>query len=122
MLSLRADGTPDQVDPEMIGDPNAAREATAEQFRQQAVSAVDQAERGVVAPITGDPVEQDPEIARLKGKHEETEESATGAALRTVDALFTSDPALTTGDESTPADTPKAPKATGGVVKGKEGR
>jgi hypothetical protein len=45
MLSLRADGTPDQTNPEIIGDKDAAVAAAKVQFAQQAVSAVDEAKR-----------------------------------------------------------------------------
>jgi hypothetical protein len=41
MLSLKADGTPDQHNPEIIGDKDVALEAAKEQFKQQAVSAAD---------------------------------------------------------------------------------
>lgn len=41
MLSLKADGTPDQHNPEIIGDPETAKVAAREQFAQQAVSAAD---------------------------------------------------------------------------------
>jgi hypothetical protein len=52
MLSLQADGTPDQHNPEIIGDKDAAIKATKVQFAQQAVSAVDaekRAELGLAA-------------------------------------------------------------------------
>ena len=55
MLSLSADGSPDQHNPEIIGDKDAAKAATAEQVAQQAVAALDaqkQAER--VAAETSD--------------------------------------------------------------------
>jgi hypothetical protein len=46
MLSLRADGTPDQTERvELIGDPEATKLATREQFGQQAAAAVDVVER-----------------------------------------------------------------------------
>lgn len=41
MLSLRANGTPDQHNPEIIGDQETAVKAAQEQFKQQAVSAAD---------------------------------------------------------------------------------
>lgn len=97
MLSLRADGTPDQHNPEIIGDKEFALEATKEQFKQQAVSAVDQQERGVTASTGGEPVEQDPEIAKLQEKHEAAEKAAVAAAESTVSALFTDDEKLQTG-------------------------
>lgn len=98
MLSLRADGTPDQHNPEIIGDKEFALEATREQFKQQAVSAVDQAERGVSSGAGGaEPVAQDPAIAALQDKHEAAEKAAVSAAESTVGALFTDDEDLTTG-------------------------
>ena len=42
MLSLRVDGSPDQHNPEVIGDKDAAVAAAREQFAQQAVSAAEQ--------------------------------------------------------------------------------
>ena len=56
MLSLKADGTPDQINPEIIGDKDTAIAAAKVQFAQQAVSAVDQNMRGVLAD---DPQEKD---------------------------------------------------------------
>ena len=91
MLSLKADGTPDQHNPEIIGDKQFALTATQEQFRQQAVSAVDQAERGVTAPADGEQGAQDPTIAALQEKHEAAETAADSAAKTTVEALFTGD-------------------------------
>ncbi|MBC8091685.1 MAG: hypothetical protein H7Y15_07080, partial [Pseudonocardia sp.] len=70
MLSLRADGTPDQYRPELIGDPAATLAATEVQFKQQAVSGADQAARGVTS-TAGTVVEdapQDPTIADLQDK------------------------------------------------------
>ena len=98
MLSLKADGTPDQHRPEIIGDKEFALEATKRQFAEQAVSAVDTAERGVTAATGGETVGQDPAIAALKEKHESAEKAAVAAAESTVKALFTDDPELTTGD------------------------
>jgi hypothetical protein len=45
MLSLKADGTPDQHNPEIIGDKETAIEAAKVQFAQQAVAAVDAVRR-----------------------------------------------------------------------------
>lgn len=108
MLSVRADGSLDQHNPEIIGDQEFAREATREQFRQQAVSAVDVRERGVAAETGGEPVEQDPAIAALTEKHQAAEKAAEGAADTAVDSLFTSESELQAG----PAATPPAPKGT----------
>jgi hypothetical protein len=87
MLSLKADGTPDQHNPEIIGDKEFALEATREQFRQQAVSAVDQAERKV-ASTGAEVLEQDPQIAALQQAHQDAEARAETAADATVEALF----------------------------------
>jgi hypothetical protein len=87
MLSLRADGTPDQHNPEIIGDKDFALEATREQFRQQAVSAVDQAERKA-ADTGAEQLEQDPQIAALQQAHKDAEAQAESAADATVAALF----------------------------------
>lgn len=86
MLSLRADGTPAQYNPELIGDPEAALEATKKQFREQAVSAVDQAERNFGTPA-GDEVAQDPQIEELQKKHQAAEKSAESTAEKVVKGL-----------------------------------
>lgn len=99
MLSLRADGVPDQHNPEIIGEKEFAVEATKRQFREQAVSAVDVAERGVVADTGAEHVEQDPEIAKLQKVHEKAAGEAESAADKAVDALFT--------DDTQPVDEPK---------------
>jgi hypothetical protein len=96
MLSLRADGTPDQHDPEIIGDREFALAATKRQFTEQAVSAVDQRERGITSGDGGEPVAQDPEIARLKAAHDAVTAQAEVAAESTVNALFTKHAELTT--------------------------
>lgn len=100
-LSISKDGTPDQHNPEIIGDVDAVRAHTREQFRQMAVSAADVRERGVSsAPATlvgqedgtvkeVDPSElpQDPSIEKLDKAHTEAAEAAEGAADKAVDAL-----------------------------------
>ncbi len=43
MLSLRADGSHDQLNPEIVGGVDFAREAARRQFVEQAVSAADSA-------------------------------------------------------------------------------
>lgn len=86
MLSLKADGTPDQTAPEIIGDPEVAKKATAEQLTQQAVSAIDSA----TAPGGGTTVEdapQDPVIAEAQAAHEKVADQAAKAAESVVDAL-----------------------------------
>lgn len=91
MMTLNADGTPKQTPRfEMIGDPEGAKAGTAEQFRQQAVSAEDVRLRGVVAPGgAGETVEQDPKIQELQDAHEKVADAATKAAEAAVDALHT---------------------------------
>lgn len=89
MLSLHADGTPAQHNPEIIGDKEFAKQAARRQFAEQAVSAVDVAERGASAPA-GAAVEdapQDPMIEALQKKHDAAAESAEKAADAVVDAL-----------------------------------
>jgi predicted GTPase len=44
-LSIKADGTPDQNNPELIGDKDVALDIAKTQFAQQAVAAVDERER-----------------------------------------------------------------------------
>ena len=70
MLSLRADGTPDQNNPEIIGDKDVALEATKEQFRQQAVSAAD-VKYADTNPVAETP--QDPTIEAAVKEHEAAE-------------------------------------------------
>jgi hypothetical protein len=103
MLSLKADGTADQHNPEIIGDPELAAEAARRQFSEQAVSAVDVAERGVyeggssvtlVGQKDGSVKEEplrtgdlDPSIAALKEKHDaaaKAGESAADAAIKSL--------------------------------------
>ena len=87
MLSLRADGTPDQVAPEIIGDKGWAIAAAKEQFAQQAVSAADQAKRAEVLSGGAEKLEQDPSIAELKGEHDKAAEAAEKAAKAIVNEL-----------------------------------
>jgi hypothetical protein len=86
MLSLHADGTPAQVNPELIGDPEFALEATKEQLRQQRVSAVDFEERSAAAAAAGE-VAEDPTIAALKAKHDEAAKQAEADAEKVVKGL-----------------------------------
>lgn len=90
MLSLRADGTPDQTaDVEIIGDKEAAIAATTEQFKQQAVSAADVEIRGVTASQVGGEVstKEDPTVAELQKAHESAAKGADSAAQKVVDKL-----------------------------------
>lgn len=107
MLSVRADGTPDQHNPEFIGDRDATVAVTTEQFRQQAVSAVDVTERGVSAGTGGEPVEQDPTVAALQEKHQSAADAAAGAAESAVSAL------LPDAGSDAPVKVTSPPKASG---------
>ena len=102
MLSLRADGTPDQHNPEIIGDPEHAKALAREQFAQQAVSAADV--RGHSVPmmtVTKDDgsteerpaseAPQDPSIAEAQAEHEKIQEAAHKAADAMVDSLSKQD-------------------------------
>lgn len=90
MLSLRADGTPDNYDPELIGDEEATKAATREQFRQQAVSVTDDLARRQLAGggTAGEDTPEDPTVEALKDAHEKAEENANEAADSAVDALL----------------------------------
>lgn len=89
MLSLKADGSPDQHDPEIIGDKDAAIAATAEQFKQQAVSAADREARGVTAGPVGGEVsdKEDPTVEEIKKAHEAAARGADSAAKAVVESL-----------------------------------
>ncbi len=88
MLSVRADGTADQTRPEFIGDADATRAATEEQFRQQAVSAADVRLRGVEAPLGYEvSTTPDPTIAKIEKAHDAAAASAEKAAGAAVDKL-----------------------------------
>jgi hypothetical protein len=89
MLSLKADGTPDQHNPEIIGDKDVAVTAAKEQFAQQAVSAADVAN----APAGGggttvEDAPQDPSIEKVQKEHDKVATAAEKAAEKTVNALF----------------------------------
>lgn len=100
MLSLKADGTPDQTaHVELIGDPEQTRAATREQFAQQAVSAVDHVRAQSVPMMTvegkdgetelrpASEAPQDPSIQAAKDEHDKAQEAAHKAADAAVDAL-----------------------------------
>lgn len=89
MLSLRADGTPDQTAPEIIGDKDAAVAAAKVQFAQQAVSAVDEAKRRDLglAGTGGGEVVDDPSIAELKKAHDAAAKAAESKAESVVNSL-----------------------------------
>lgn len=92
MLSLKADGTPDQTPGvEIIGDKDFALSATKEQFKQQAVSVADTqriAEQNAAEAVE---TEQDPTIKAAQEEHAKVAEAAEKAAESTVGALFTGD-------------------------------
>lgn len=87
MLSLRADGTPDQHNPEFIGDKEQTVAATTEQFRQQAVSAADTRLRRDTAATSTDSDRQDPTVEELQKAHESAAKGAESAAKAAVNAL-----------------------------------
>ena len=87
-LSLRNDGTVDQNNPEIIGDKDAAKEATRKQFAEFAVSAVDAEKRrevGLAGSDEGDT--SDAAIDRLKAEHDKVAKSAEKAADSLVESL-----------------------------------
>jgi hypothetical protein len=86
MLSLRADGTPDQTAPEIIGDKDAAVAAAKVQFAQQAVSAVDEARRAEER-AAADESRDDPSIAEARKAHESAQKSAESKAESVVKGL-----------------------------------
>lgn len=86
MLSLRADGSADQHNPEIIGDKDAAVAAATEQFRQQAVSAADVAAR-TTASSSDDGGVQDPTVENLKKAHDNAASGAEASAKKVVDSL-----------------------------------
>ena len=86
-LSVKADGTLDQNDPEIIGDKDAAIEATKRQFAQIAVSAVDaekRAELGLARSTEGDT--SDAAIDALRKEHDK----AAAAAEKQAESLINS--------------------------------
>lgn len=101
MLSVRADGSLDQHDPEIIGDKEVALAAARRQFGEQAVSAVDVAERGVTAgggTIVGKPGDEPDEVvpattdatgatSELRKKHEAAQKAGEAAAEAAVKSL-----------------------------------
>jgi len=87
MLSVRVDGTPDQTDPVLVGDPAVAREATVEQLVQKAVSDADDAARTGAVDPAAPAVPADPGIAEAKAGHERVAAAAAAAAESLVDGL-----------------------------------
>lgn len=92
-VSIAKDGTPDQSPGfEIIGDKDAALEATKEQFRQIAVSAVDaekRAELGLAPQDEGSTA--DAAIDALRKEHEKAEAAGEKAAEALVNAAHKGD-------------------------------
>ena len=82
--SVAKDGSLDQLDPEFIGDPEFTKEAVREQFKQNAVSAVDDANRAAAEDDTE--VSQDPSIEAAQKEHEKAAKKAESAADKLVDS------------------------------------
>lgn len=91
MLSLKADGTPDQHNPEIIGDKDAAVAAAQEQFKQQAVSAADVANAGTSSSTVVADAPQDPSIEAAQKEHEKVAAAAEKAAEQVVTKLHDDD-------------------------------
>lgn len=89
MLSLNKDGSPDQVNPEVIGNKDFAVAAAKRQFAEQAVSAADDAARVAAALEAADAstVKQDPTIAELQKEHEKVASAAEKRAESVVGDL-----------------------------------
>lgn len=90
-LSLRSDGTPDQNNPEIIGDKDAALDATKRQFAEFAVSAIDQDARRAAGLVTEEGSTADAAIDKVKAEHEKASKAAESAAEKVVNSLFKSD-------------------------------
>lgn len=86
MLSLNPDGTPRQLKPELIGDPEVALAATKRQFVEQAVSAADSELRRKLT-ATDEGVGDDPTVRKLREAHEAAADAAEKAAERVVKSL-----------------------------------
>lgn len=89
MLSLRADGSHDQHNPEIIGDKEYATAAARRQFAEQAVSAQDFERNAakVAAEGAAGTVKQDPSIAKAIKDDEKTAAAAVKAADDVVGSL-----------------------------------
>lgn len=87
MLSLKADGTPDQTNPEMIGDKEFSIEATKRQFAEHAVSAADDAKRATDRAEAAAALKQDPSIAAAQKEHDAIKVAAEKSAVETVERL-----------------------------------
>lgn len=94
MLSLKADGTADQHNPEVIISEDEAVKASTRQFAEQAVSAVDVEKRGVstsdsvlvgqedgtTKEVDASSLSQDPSIEELSKAHEAAAKASESAA------------------------------------------
>jgi len=85
MPSVKADGTLDQHNPELIGDKETTLAAVKEQFVQQAVSAADVVNSSGGTTVEGAP--QDPAIEAAVKEHEKVAAAAEKAAEKLVDDL-----------------------------------
>lgn len=91
MLSRKLDGTPDQTNPEIIGDKDTAIAANKEQLRQMSVSAVDAAKRAELAKAGKDDDQaQDATVDELKKAHEAAAADAESKAEAEVNSLHKS--------------------------------
>lgn len=87
MPSVRADGSWDQNNPEVIGDLDTAVQAAREQAAVRASSAVDVAARGVTTePEDAGSSEPDAEVKALKEAQEKAANAAADAAERDIKA------------------------------------
>lgn len=87
MLSLKADGTPDQHNPEIIGDKATAVAAAQEQFKQQAVSAADVLSAPSGGGTTVEDAPQDPAIEAKVKEHDKVAKAAEKAAEKVINDL-----------------------------------
>jgi hypothetical protein len=100
VLSVRADGTHDQLNPELL-DPEGVKDYTKRQFSEQAVGEADRANAPIAGPTTiigtpeGEPdkivpateVKQDPSIESAQAEHERVQKAAEKAAEAVVTSL-----------------------------------
>lgn len=87
-LSLKSDGTPDQNNPEIIGDKDAALAATKRQFAEFAVSAADhklRVDAGLASDDEGSTA--DAKIDALKAEHDKVAKAAEAKAESVVNSL-----------------------------------
>lgn len=87
MPSVKADGTLDQHNPELIGDKDTTVAAVKEQFKQQAVSAADRANAPTGGGTVVEDAPQDPSIAKAQKEHEKVAAAAEKAAEKVVNEL-----------------------------------